>query len=302
MSPISMTPAPDGTPLANYVWPAAPNAPPPILGPGNPSIYLLHGLSEHAGRYDRLARWLTARGWTVGAHDHRGHGHSGGRPATLKREDDLVIDAADRLQAWTAAQGRPPVLLGHSLGALVAVRIAQRGLADVDALVLSSPPFVVNVPLWVRRTLTWMSLHAPDLRVPHGMAPARISHDRAVVQAYRSDPLVRRRMTGRLARFVDEGGRAALREAPMLPCRTLLMVAGDDSIVAAEGSRQFAQRAPAELLTLRWYDTAWHEIFNETAPIADPVYADLDEWLARTAQALSMSPVLTPSAQEAGTP
>ena len=72
------------------------------------------------------------------------------------------------------------------------------------------------------------------------------------------------------------------------------MVAGDDSIVAAEGSRQFAQRAPAELLTLRWYDTAWHEIFNETAPIADPVYADLDEWLARTAQALSLSPVLTP--------
>ena len=79
------------------------------------------------------------------------------------------------------------------------------------------------------------------------------------------------------------------------------MVAGDDSIVAAEGSRQFAQRAPAELLTLRWYDTAWHEIFNETAPIADPVYADLDEWLARTAQALSLSPVLTPSAEEAST-
>ena len=302
MSPISLTPAPDGTPLANYAWPAAPNLPSPIAGPGTPSIYLLHGLSEHAGRYDRLARWLAARGWEVGAHDHRGHGHSGGPPATLRRQDDLVADAVDRLQAWTLAQGRAPIVLGHSLGALVAVRIALHGLADIDALVLSSPPFVVNVPLWVRRTLTWMSLHAPDLRVPHGLAPARISHDRAVVRAYRSDPLVRRRMTGRLARFVDEGGRESLREAPLLPCRTLLMVAGDDSIVAAEGSRQFAQRAPAELLTLRWYDSAWHEIFNETAPIADPVYADLDEWLARTAQALSLSPVLTPSAQEAGTP
>lgn len=297
-----MTPAPDGTPLANYVWPAAPDAPAPIAGPGIPNIYLLHGLSEHAGRYDRLARWLAARGWTVGAHDHRGHGRSGGPPASLKREDDLVVDAVDRLRAWARVQGRPPILLGHSLGALVAVRIALLGLADIDALVLSSPPFVVNVPQWVRRTLTWMSLHAPDLRVPHGLAPARISHDRAVVKAYRADPLVRRLMTGRLARFVDEGGRASLREAPLLACRTLLMVAGDDSIVAAEGSRQFAQRAPAELLTLRWYDTAWHEIFNETAPIADPIYADLDEWLARTAQALSMSPVLTPSAQEAGTP
>ncbi|WP_180100426.1 alpha/beta hydrolase [Achromobacter mucicolens] len=326
MSPISMAPAPDGTPLANYSWPAAPNVPPPIAGledsearpgmagpglarpglarPGiaRPSIYLLHGLSEHAGRYDRLARWLTARGWDVGAHDHRGHGRSGGHAATLRDQEDLVTDAVDRLRAWTQRCGRPPILLGHSLGALVAVRIAQRRLADLDGLVLSSPPFVVNVPLWVRRTLTWMSLHAPDLRVPHGLAPARISHDRAVVKAYRADPLVRRRMTGRLARFVDEAGQQALREASLLPCRTLLMVAGDDAIVAAEGSRQFAQRAPAELLTLRWYDTAWHEIFNEAAPIADPVYADLDEWLARTAQALSLSPVLVPEAQEASTP
>lgn len=297
-----MTPAPDGTLLANYVWAAAPNVPTPVSGPGTPSIYLLHGLSEHAGRYDRLARWLTARGWTVGAHDHRGHGRSAGRPATLARQEDLVTDAVSRLDAWTAAHGRPPILLGHSLGALVAVRIALQQLAPIDALVLSSPPFVVNVPMWVRRTLTWMSLHAPDLRVPHGLAPARISHDRAVVKAYRSDPLVRRSMTGRLARFVDDGGRDSLREAHLLACRTLLMVAGDDSIVAAEGSRQFAQRAPAELLTLRWYDTAWHEIFNETAPIADPVYADLDEWLARTAAVLSLSPVLTPSAEEASTP
>ena len=86
----------------------------------------------------------------------------------------------------------------------MAVRIALRRLVELDALVLSSPPFVVHVPPWVRRTLTWMSRHTPDLRVPHGLAPARISHDRAVVKAYRSDPLVRRSMTGRLARFVDE--------------------------------------------------------------------------------------------------
>ena len=230
-------PAPDGTPLANYLWPAAPNVP-ADRRPGHASIYLLHGLSEHAGRYDRLARWLTARGWVVGAHDHRGHGRSSGRPATLVQEDDLVTDAVDRLRAWTRAQGRPSA--GPQPGRAGGVRIALRRLVELDALVLSSPPFVVHVPPWVRRTLTWMSRHTPDLRVPHGLAPARISHDRAVVKAYRSDPLVRRSMTGRLARFVDEGGAASLREAHLLSCRTLLMVAGDDSIVAAEGSRQFA--------------------------------------------------------------
>ena len=157
----------------------------------------------------------------VGAHDHRGHGRSSGRPATLVQEDDLVTDAVDRLRAWTRAQGRPPILLAHSLGALVAVRIALRRLVELDALVLSSPPFVVHVPPWVRRTLTWMSRHTPDLRVPHGLAPARISHDRAVVKAYRSDPLVRRSMTGRLARFVDEGGAARCAKpicCPAAPC------------------------------------------------------------------------------------
>ncbi|MCE7078434.1 alpha/beta hydrolase, partial [Bordetella bronchiseptica] len=72
MSPISFTPAADGVSLANYAWPAAPGVPAPLPGPGTPSIYLLHGLSEHAGRYERLAGWLAARGWRVGAHDHRG--------------------------------------------------------------------------------------------------------------------------------------------------------------------------------------------------------------------------------------
>lgn len=256
----------------------------------------MHGLSEHAGRYERLACWLAARGWRVGAHDHRGHGHSDGPPATLVHQDDLVTDATSRLQSWTEEQGRPPILLGHSLGALVAARVALRRMASLDGLVLSSPPFQIHVPQWLHGGVTWMSRVVPDLRLPHGLAPARISHDPNVVRAFRSDPLVHRCMTARLARFVLEAGRDAIQEAPMLPCPTLLLVAGDDSVVAAAGSRAFASRAPADLLTMRWYDTAWHEIFNETASISEPVYRDLDAWLGSTARALSLQSVLIPSA------
>ncbi|MFU2068551.1 alpha/beta hydrolase, partial [Bordetella hinzii] len=72
MSPILLDPAlaGDGTPLARYRWPT------PCPRPGA-AAYILHGLGEHAGRHDRLARWLAARGWQVAAHDHRGHGRSG---------------------------------------------------------------------------------------------------------------------------------------------------------------------------------------------------------------------------------
>lgn len=280
MSPISHTPAPDGTRLANYAWPAQPGVPPPLAGPGTPSIYLLHGLSEHAGRYDRLAHRLAALGWHVGMHDHRGHGRSEGARATLRTQEDLVIDAAAQLRAWTDAHGRPPVLLGHSLGALVAARLALQRRAELAGLVLASPPFDLHVPRWSRPALAWLALRYPDIRVPHGLAPARISHDEAVVAAFRADPLVERCITGRLARFIDQGGREALRDAALLPCRTLLLVAGADRIVAAEGSRRFAARAPAGLLTLRWYPHAWHELFNERAELSEPVYADLEDWLA----------------------
>jgi alpha-beta hydrolase superfamily lysophospholipase len=304
LAPISMTPAPDGTLLANYVWPASPSVPSPINAGGIASVYLLHGLNDHAGRYDPLARWLNARGWRVAAHDHRGHGQSEGRRATLSQQEDLVYDAVSRLQAWTQAQGRAPILLGHSMGALVALRIALRQLTPLDGLVLSSPPLMLDMPASLRRILTWLSQWAPNLRLPYGFGPSYLSHDRTVVKAYHCDPLIRRRISSRLARFIDEGGRASLREAARLTCHTLLMVAGDDRIVDAEGSRLFAQQAPAELLTLRWYDHAWHEIFNEVAAISTPVYHDLNAWLEQRARALSAatSTLPEPGAQTSHSP
>jgi len=272
LSPISTTAAPDGTELATYRWDSA--------AVDRRGVYILHGLSEYAGRYDRLARWLNARGWQVAAHDHRGHGRSGGRRAALRQADDLVADAVPQIAAFARELGRPPVLLGHSMGAAVAALIALRRLTALQGLVLCSPPFKVRVPRWLRAALNLLADVAPDLGLRHKLATPRLSHDKAAVAAYHADPLVNRALTGRLARFIDLGGREALERAPTLAVRTLLLVAGDDSVVDPAGSREFAERAPAGQLEMRWYDAAWHELFNETPELAAPVYADLENWLA----------------------
>lgn len=295
MSPNSYTYAADGTRLAQYRW-----APAAGVRPREGGIYLLHGLSEHMGRYDHVARALAAQGWRVAAHDHRGHGHSAGAPASLRRQDDLVDDAAACIEACTAEWGRPPVVIGHSLGGLVAVRLGLRHRVRLAGLVLASPPFMVRVPGWTRRALQWLADHHPDARIPYGLTPAKVSHDRQVVAAFKADRLVHRCITGRLARFIDETGREVLAEAPMLCHPTLLLVAGDDSIVAPEGSRLFAQRAPAGLLRLRWYDSAWHELFNETPAIAEAVLADLHGWLdGQFGSTLDQIPLPAPGASPA---
>jgi len=272
LSPISTAAAPDGTRLATYRWDTD--------AVERRGVYILHGLSEYAGRYDRLARWLNARGWQVAAHDHRGHGRSDGPRASLRQADDLVADAVPRIEAFARGLDRAPVLLGHSMGAAVAALVALRRLAALEGLVLCSPPFKVGVSRWVRATLNLMADMAPDLRLRHRMATPKLSHDKAAVAAYHADPLVNRALTGRLARFIDLGGREALERAPTLDLPTLLLVAGDDVIVDPAGSREFADRAPAGLVDMRWYDGAWHELFNESPELAAPVYADLENWLA----------------------
>ncbi|AHV94286.1 alpha/beta hydrolase fold family protein [Bordetella holmesii 30539] len=275
MSPILLDPvlAEDGTPLARYRWPSA------CPRPGA-TAYILHGLGEYAGRHARLAQWLSARGWRVGAHDHRGHGRSGGPPAALRERDDLVRDATAQIAAFAAETGQAPLVIGHSLGALVALRLGLQPDPPVNGLVLSSPPLALRMPGWLLPPLRQIARRWPDAALAYPLAPARISHDPAVVQAFRRDPLARRCISGRLASFIDSSQTLVMAAAPSLSLPTLLLVAGDDRVVAAGGSRQFAQRAPAGLLTLRWYPHAWHEVFNERADYADPVYADLDAWLA----------------------
>ena len=61
--------AEDLMPLTLYHWESS--APKGI-------IHLVHGMSEHAARYDHFASWLSEKGYTVIASDLRGHGKTAG--------------------------------------------------------------------------------------------------------------------------------------------------------------------------------------------------------------------------------
>ena len=101
---------------------------------------LAHGYGEHAGRYEHVAAMLVGLGAVVYAPDHLGHGQSSGERALVDDIEVLVTDlhiVADR--ARTDHPGLPVVLVGHSMGGLIAARFAQRYLAELTALVLSGP-------------------------------------------------------------------------------------------------------------------------------------------------------------------
>ena len=125
----------DGENLAVYDWPLAEGR------AQRGTVLLVHGLGEHAGRYHAVAQHLNAWGFAVRAYDQYGHGQSGGPRGGLNHDMRLLDDLADMVDATRARtpEGLPLVLLGHSMGGLVAARFVAMHLRPVDALVLSSP-------------------------------------------------------------------------------------------------------------------------------------------------------------------
>ena len=253
----------------------------PAPGPARAVVVVVHGLGEHAGRYHGLAECLHEWGFAVWAHDHYGHGESsgprGGLPSELRLVDDLALVVDD---ARRENPGLPLVLLGHSLGGLVAASLVARGVRQVDALVLSSPGLDPGLSGFQKMLLAVLPRLAPNLRVGNGLDDNFLSHDPAVVQAYRDDPLTHDRIGGRLARFLAYEGEAVQQRAANWPVPTLLLYAGDDRLVRPAASRAFAAAAaPSGKVEAQCFDTLYHEIFNELE--ADPVFEALQRWLNR---------------------
>lgn len=275
--------ASDGENLAVYDWPLADST----LQRG--TVLLVHGLGEHAGRYSGVAAHLNDWGFAVRGYDQYGHGQSGGPRGGLTSDLRLLEDLGDLVDATRARMppGRPLVLLGHSMGGLVAARFVALGLRPVDALVLSSPALDPGLSAVQKGLLATLARMAPNLRVGNGLDAQYLSHDPAVVAAYRADLLCHDRISGRLARFIAEGGAATVPRAAHWHVPTLLLWAGADRLVNPAGSRAFAAAAPPQVVQSHCFEALYHELFNERADLAPPVFALLHQWLdaqcARTA-------------------
>lgn len=267
----------DGLTLHLHDWEAA-SAP-------RGQVVIVHGLGEHGARYAAVAEALNARGWRVLAFDQRGHGASGGPRGGIAHDDSLLADLAPVLEAARASCAGPLVLLGHSLGGLVAARYVAEHLRpaparwarEVDALVLSSPALDLGLRLPQRVMMAVLPRLIPRLTVPNGLDPQWISRDPTVVQAYRDDPQVHDRISARLARFMADAGLAVQAEAARWRTPTLLMWAGADRCVAPAGSRRFARAAPPGVVRSHEWPGLSHEIFNE--PERTEVLDALAGWL-----------------------
>lgn len=246
------------------------------------AVLIVHGLGEHSGRYQRLAQWFNTRGYAVRSYDQRGHGQTPGRRGALAHADDLLEDLATVYNDYAAALPKAPLLLGHSMGGLVAARAVLDGRVQPPAMVLSSPALRTWEPAWRQKLAALLAKLAPNLPMPNGLPFDKLSHDPQVEPAYRNDPLRHGWITPRLADFIFRAGDASVADASRLDVPTLLLVAGADKLVNPAGSRDFSSAGWAGgKLTTRYFDSLYHELFNEAEPARSQVLKQLGDWLQK---------------------
>jgi len=244
-------------------------------------LAVVHGYGEHGGRYHDLAADLAVHGCSVYVYDLRGHGRSGGRRGHIRRFAEYLDDTAVYLDGVRReAEGRPVFLLGHSMGGLIAASYAeQRPVGDLAGLILSAPflRFAMQVPALKVGAARVASVLAPSVNVGNTLDPAGLSHDEAVVAAYRTDPLNHRAATARWAAELLSAQTAALAAADRISPPLLVMAGEADPIADPSGARELFEAAASPDKTYRGYPGYFHEIFNETG--RDVPIADLAAWV-----------------------
>lgn len=268
-------------------------------------VQILHGMGEHAGRYERFASACNSSKFAVVSHNHRGHGRSehSGHFADEGGWQKVVADALQVRQYIAKTYPRRPViLLGHSMGSFIAQSFMQRHGDDIVAMILSGSTLANPVPLraglFVARAFTRIAgkrtksqlLNQAGLgKFNRRFRPNRtdydwLSRDETEVDLYVADPLCGGQFSNQFwadvtAGIIDVSGTRSLRSIRHdLP---ILITGGEvDPVGGSAGLSKLAEAyrlTGHHAVTLTIYPDARHELLNEIN--RDDVTGDIIAWV-----------------------
>jgi alpha-beta hydrolase superfamily lysophospholipase len=291
--------ASDGKEIHCYRWQG--------VGAPRAIIQIAHGMGEHAARYGDVAQRLVRAGYVVVANDHRGHG------ATADEDRlgdfgpggwDRVIEDTHEINTRLGEQfpGTPVVLLGHSMGAMLAQQYLYRHGATLAAAVISGSPGLAsafqlflthNIARFERARLGATASSPLMDRLVFGSANDPFEGDTGFEWLSRDVEQVRRYVEDPRCGFVLRTGSlcdlfAGARQArkrgliATIPKQLPLYIFSGSTDPVSGGTgllrlEKCYRRAGIIDLTLRMYEGGRHEMFNETN--RDEVIDDLIGWL-----------------------
>ena len=244
-------------------------------------LLIVHGSSEHSGRYMNVVNHFVPLGYAVYGFDHIGHGRSDGKREYVERFSDYTDTLTvyfEMVKGWQA--GKPVFLFGHSMGGLIASYYLLDHQDSFRGAVISAPAVKVSdsisrVTIIMGRILSVLAPKMGLLRLEDNY----ISRDSKVVEAYVNDPLVfHGKTTARMGAELLKAMFRVTAEADRISLPFIVVQGSEDKIVDPGGAQMLYDRASSADKTIKIYDGLFHEVFNE--PERARVLKDVETWLA----------------------
>lgn len=252
---------PDGETLFCHAWRAGE----PASARG--AVFIAHGIGEHAGRYDHVARAFNEDGWAVYAIDHRGHGRSSGTRTYFEHAMQPVQDYRLFFERERSAHtGQKTFLFGHSMGSIISLMFTLQYPKDLDGLILTGTATNVEdlQPKWLVMVGDFVGKRLPKVRGVPPVGIDTLSTDPSTLEAYNADPLVDKGLVRLgMGRYIINAGRQLQERAHELKLPLLIMHGADDQLTPPSGSKTIYERASSADKTLKLWEGMRHELTNE---------------------------------------
>lgn len=229
-------------------------------------IVLVHGLGEHCNRYPHVAEFFNQQNIAVLSFDQMGHGKSDG-----PRGHELSFSATcDDIQHLldTAKKEYPklPVFLyGHSLGASLVIYMALTRKLDISGVIATGPamrPAIPVTPIKLSMAKLFNNL-LPTFSLDNGLFLPGLSRDEKVVEDYKNDPFVTRKVSARLGYEILSKGPWNLEHAAEFNLPLLLLQGTEDKLSDPSATAEFSTKVPKQFITYREWNGFYHELHNE---------------------------------------
>ena len=237
----------------------------PDSGVKNGCIILIHGLGEHSRRYDGdFSNFWIDKGFTILTFDIPGFGRSSGKRGHLQKPEELFTILDDLIQsAKSEFTGKPIVIYGHSMGGEIALWYGLLQHPEISGLIASAPSIGPKdeVPKMKVFLAKLMDKVFPAVIMDNGLNIDFLSKDKKVVEAYKADPLVHRKVSARTGMMILDKGKWVLENAHLNRNQILVMVGSEEGLVNPVAIQNFCDNSPN--VDLKLWPGLFHELHNE---------------------------------------
>jgi len=236
------------------------------------TLIITHGLAEHSGRFEDIAKRIVNEGYNVITHDLRGHGKSQGKRGSIKSYKLFIEDLNTIIKLEKKSNPNQKIyLLGHSMGGLITnLYNIEYGKVDGAIIVASPLDYIVKPTLFNKITFKLMGskkrwTNFADEKLSHN---AHNLNDPLNLKYFRVDLIYQTLIKG-LSKLINNFNKINL---PLL-----FLYGKKDLLVPLEKSLESHNKFGSKNKRFITYDESKHDLLHDIEK--EKVLNDIVNWL-----------------------